>query len=328
MRGRSFDRSAYERTTYGPPIYDKRGVGPPLPPTSSYDRRSGGGGYDKRSKYYRGDPNARASNAERIYSLDDFDEMLAATGKIPPHLVSMYEEMKADCCSPQMVGGHRQRTSDYMYERERKSFDRESLESYEGSNVPQRRRRRSYDSGGMPSDPYGSCDSRDDYHRDRCFMTAEKSRSLRKSLKSLRATGDIDYDQDSEKEYHYRDQRARCDTRSLQRPSQLSTQGGGGASGVGVGPVATLGSQSRIRKSSGSSPWDGDGEFIALTEKIYIYLISLLFIEPPMPGQKVSSSSWKRPSSAADAERRLAESRRAGVKVQTPSGSEDDKDRR
>ncbi|XP_058980454.1 protein disabled isoform X2 [Musca domestica] len=313
VRGRSFDRSAYERTTYGPPIYDKRGVGPPLSSTSSYDRRSAGVsggpgiGYDKRSgKYYRGEPSTRTSNAERIYSLDDFDEMLAATGKIPPHLAAMYEEMKAACCSPQMmVGGHRQRSSDYMYERDRKSFDRESLESYDGSNVPQRRRRRSYDSGGMPSDPYGSCDSRDDYHRERHYMTAEKSRSLRKSLKSLRVTGDIDYEQDSEKEYHYRDQRTRCDTRSLQRPSQLSTQGGSVLPGGTTGP---LGSQSRIRKSSGSSPWDGE--------------------EPPMPGQKVSASSWKRPSSAADSERRLAESRRAAVKGQTPSGSEDDKDRR
>lgn len=265
VRGRSFDRSAYERTTYGPPIYDKRGVGPPLSSTSSYDRRSAGVsggpgiGYDKRSgKYYRGEPSTRTSNAERIYSLDDFDEMLAATGKIPPHLAAMYEEMKAACCSPQMmVGGHRQRSSDYMYERDRKSFDRESLESYDGSNVPQRRRRRSYDSGGMPSDPYGSCDSRDDYHRERHYMTTEKSRSLRKSLKSLRVTGDIDYEQDSEKEYHYRDQRTRCDTRSLQRPSQLSTQGGSVLPGGTTGP---LGSQSRIRKSSGSSPWDGEGK--------------------------------------------------------------------
>ncbi|XP_075163994.1 DAB adaptor protein isoform X2 [Haematobia irritans] len=308
VRGRSFDRSAYERTTYGPPIYDKRGVGPALPPTTAYDRRSGGGsgsiGYDKRSKYYRGEPGVRAPNSEHIYSLDDFDEMLASTGKIPPHLAAMYEEMKADCCSPQM-GGHRQRGPDYMYERDRQSFDRESLESYEGSHVPQRRRRRSYDSGGMPSDPYGSCDSRDDYSRDRGFMTAEKSRSLRKSLKSLRVSGDIDYDQDSEKEYHYREQRGRCDTRSLQRPSQLSTQG----SSVGIGAVNTLGSQTRVRKSSGSSPWDGE--------------------EPPMPGQKVSTSSWKRPTSAADADRRLVETRRSvSVKGQTPSGSEDDKDRR
>ncbi|XP_065359953.1 protein disabled isoform X2 [Calliphora vicina] len=300
-RGRNFERSAYERTTYGPPIYDKRGVGPPLPPTSSYDRRSAGGGvYDKRGKYYRGDSNPRS--AERIYNLDDFDEMLAASGKIPAHLASMYEEMKAECCSPPLPTHRQQRTSDYMYERDRKSFDRESLESYEGSNVVQRRRRRSYDSGGIPSDPYGSCDSRDEYHgRERCVMTADKSRSLRKSLKSLRVTGDIDYDQDSEKEYHYRDQRSRCDTRSLQRPSQLTTQGVGGVV-VGAGG-SVLGSQSRIRKSSGSSPWDGE--------------------EPPLPGQKTTPSSWKRPSSAAEAERR-----RAAVKGQTPSGSDEDKDRR
>lgn len=232
-------------------------MGPSLPPSSNYDRRSAGSSvYEKRGKYYRGDSNPRS--AERIYNLDDFDEMLAASGKIPAHLASMYEEMKAECCSP-TIPTHRQRSSDYMYERDRKSFDRESLESYEGSNVPQRRRRRSYDSGGIPSDPYGSCDSRDEYHgRERCVMTADKSRSLRKSLKSLRVTGDIDYEQDSEKEYHYRDQRSRYDTRSLQRPSQLSTQG------VSSGVIGTagniLGSQNRIRKSSGSSPWDGEGK--------------------------------------------------------------------
>lgn len=257
-RGRNFERAAYERTTYGPPIYDKRGVGPALPPTSSYDRRSAGGGvYDKRSKYYRGDSNPRS--AERIYNLDEFGDVLSASGKIPPHLASMYEEMKGECFSPTMPT-HRQRAADYMYERDRKSFDRESLESYEGSNVPPRRRRRSYDSGGVPSDPYGSCDSREEYHgRERCVMTADKSRSLRKSLKSLRVTGDIDYDQDSEKEYHYRDQRSRCDTRSLQRPSQLSTQGVGGGLGAGSGS-SVMGSQGRIRKSSGSSPWDGEGK--------------------------------------------------------------------
>ena len=265
-RGRAFERSAYERTTYGPPIYDKRSVGPPLPPpTSSYDRRSTGsavGGYDKRGKYYRGDLNSRPSNTERIYNLDDFDEMLAASGKIPPHLASMYEEMKTECCSPPLTSHRSQRTADYMYERDRKSFDRESLESYEGSNVAPRRRRRSYDSGGIPSDPYGSCDSRDEYHgRERCVMSGEKSRSLRKSMKSLRAMGDIDYDQDSEKEYHYRDQRARCDSRSLQRPSQLSTQGGIGSSG-GLTGANIMGSQGRIRKSSGSSPWDGEGKCI------------------------------------------------------------------
>ena len=46
-------------------------------------------------------------------------------------------------------------------------------------------------------------------------------------------------------------------------------------------------------------------------------------IEPPLPGQKSSTSSWKRPSSAAEAERR-----RAAAKGQTPSGSDEDKDRR
>lgn len=230
------------------------------PPSSFHDRRSVSSSYDKRGKYYR-----NSSERAGMYGMDDFDEMLAASGGKLPHHVAMYDEMKpGDCCSPPLPSGashHRQRSREYMYENERRSFDRESLESYEGmpaSVTQQRRRRRSYDSGGMPSDPYGSCDSRDDYYRDRggAFMSAEKTRSLRKSTKSLRVAGDIDYEQDSEKEYH--SQRTRADSRSLQRPSQLtsvniSSNVAGGAS------AAALSSQGRIRKSSGSSPWDGEG---------------------------------------------------------------------
>lgn len=52
-------------------------------------------------------------------------------------------------------------------------------------------------------------------------------------------------------------------------------------------------------------------------------MFDICFVEPPLPGQKSSTSSWKRPSSAAEADRR-----RTVAKGQTPSGSDEDKDRR
>lgn len=145
--------------------------------------------------------------------------------------------------------------ADYMYDRERdrdrdrKSFDRESLESYESAN----RRRRSFGSG---NDVYGSLDSREDYRgerdrdreRDREQM---KTRSLRKPTTTsgkLRISGDIDYEQDSEQDFQQRP-----GVRSLQRPSQL-----GGDVGL---PSSAAGGSQRLRKSSGSSPWDGEGKF-------------------------------------------------------------------
>jgi len=126
----------------------------------------------------------------------------------------------------------RDRDRERERERERKSFDRESVESFESSS----RRRRSFGSGG---DVYGSLDSRDDYReRDREL----KTRSLRKPATSsgkLRVTGDIDYEQDSEQDFQRQ--------RSLQRPSQL-------------GGDVVPGAPQRLRKSSGSSPWDGEGK--------------------------------------------------------------------
>uniref|UniRef100_W8ACH3 Protein disabled n=1 Tax=Ceratitis capitata TaxID=7213 RepID=W8ACH3_CERCA len=287
MRARAFERSAYERTTYGPPVYDKRGVALPPNASSSYDRRSG---YDKRSKYYR-------DYARPNYDFDDYGDRYRDAGtfeKPKSGRRADYENIYDDGRSPLgggggagVIGSYKSRASDYMYDRERKSFDRDSVESYESAT----RRRRSFGSG----DVYGSMESHEDF-RER--YGPEKTRSLRKSIK-LRATGDIDYEQDSESDFH----RTRMgsganimnvtDTRSLQRPNQLNSAGGSSAMGVG---------QTRARKSSGSSPWD----------------------EPPLPGQK----SWKRPSSAADSERRLAESRRVATLGLTPSGSDGEKDRR
>ncbi|XP_016966011.1 protein disabled isoform X3 [Drosophila biarmipes] len=264
-RARSFERAAYERSSYGPPppIYDKRG--------------------QLRSKY-RGDHRDRDRDREREYrdyarpSYDfDYENVYEERGGRSPMAYK-----------PGRGGG------DYLYdrerdrdrERERKSFDRESLESYESAT----RRRRSFGSG---NDVYGSLDSRDDYRgererdreRDREQM---KTRSLRKPTTTsgkLRISGDIDYEQDSEQDFQQR-----AGVRSLQRPSQLGGD-------VVLPSNAVVGPQ-RLRKSSGSSPWDGE--------------------EPALPGQK----SWKRPASAADTERRLAESRRAAALGQTPSDGE------
>lgn len=117
--------------------------------------------------------------------------------------------------------GYGKSRPDYFYEG--KSFDRESNESFESAG----RRRRSFGSG----DVYGSLESREDF-RDR--YTGEKARSLRKGMK-FRSGASCEFEQDSENEVHIgRRAPISLDSRSLQRPV----------------------SGSRIRKSSGSSPWD------------------------------------------------------------------------
>ncbi|KAH8368853.1 hypothetical protein KR200_010301 [Drosophila serrata] len=265
-RARSFERAAYERSSYGPPppIYDKRG--------------------QVRSKY-RGDHRDRDRERDREREYRDY-----ARPSYDFDYENVYEDRGGR--SPMAYKPGRGGV-DYLYDRERdrdrdrerKSFDRESLESYESAT----RRRRSFGSG---NDVYGSLDSRDDYRgererdreRDREQM---KTRSLRKPTTTsgkLRISGDIDYEQDSEQDFQ---QRTAVGRSSLQRPSD------------GVLPSsATVGGPQRLRKSSGSSPWDGE--------------------EPSLPGQK----SWKRPASAAETERRLAESRRAAALGQTPSDGE------
>lgn len=213
MRARSFERSAYERSSYGPPApmyVDKRGQ--PLPRERERERER------ERAKY--------RDREYRDYSRPGYDF----------DYENVYEERRSPMSyksRPEYLY-ERERERDRERERERKSFDRESVESFESST----RRRRSFGSGG---DVYGSLDSRDEYReRDR---EALKTRSLRKPTTSsgkLRvATGDIDYEQDSEQDFQRQ--------RSLQRPSQLG------------GDVVPGGAAQRLRKSSGSSPWDGEG---------------------------------------------------------------------
>ncbi|KAH8303544.1 hypothetical protein KR018_002561 [Drosophila ironensis] len=273
-RARSFERAAYERSSYGPPppIYDKRG--------------------QLRSKY-RGDHRDRDRERDRERDRDREYRDYAR-----PSYDFDYENVYEERGGRSPMAYKPARGAEYMYDRERdrdrdrdrKSFDRESLESYESAS----RRRRSFGSG---NDVYGSLDSRDDYRgererdRDRERDREQlKTRSLRKPTTTsgkLRISGDIDYEQDSEQDFQQRP----GGVRSLQRPSQL------GGDVVLPSTTSTVGPQ-RLRKSSGSSPWDGE--------------------EPALPGQK----SWKRPASAADTERRLAESRRAAALGQTPSDGE------
>ncbi|XP_034136249.1 protein disabled-like isoform X3 [Drosophila guanche] len=283
VRARSFERSAYERSSYGPPMYaDKRGGQPP----------------QLRSKYRGERERDRDREREREREYRDY-----ARPSYDFDYENVYELEQRGGRSPMAykTSGRGAAAGDYMYERERerdrdrKSFDRESLESFESAT----RRRRSFGSG---NDVYGSLDSRDEYRGgvdrergDRGDREREqmKTRSLRKPTTTsgkLRISGDIDYEQDSEQDFQQR-----ASVRSLQRPSQL----GGGDAVLSIGGAGGVGGGSqRLRKSSGSSPWDGE--------------------EPTLPGQK----SWKRPASVAETERRLAESRRAVALGQTPSDGE------
>ncbi|XP_050073184.1 protein disabled [Anopheles maculipalpis] len=171
---RSFDRNAYERSTYGPP-YEKREP-KSLPP--AYDRRDYKG-YDKR-KYYREREPSRGGSGGR-YDYDPYTGDAGYGGRRSDYDDGMYE--------PRPSRDSRA-AREYFYERERKSFDRESNESYDS-----RDRQRSFGSG----DIYGSLDSRAEYRERDRYLSLDKSRSLRRGLRNAgSARLDQDLDQDSE----------------------------------------------------------------------------------------------------------------------------------
>ncbi|XP_059609175.1 protein disabled isoform X2 [Phlebotomus argentipes] len=263
-RARSFDRSSYERSTYGPP-YEKR-------------EHKGGysGRYDKR-KYFGS--YARTGD----YDFEGYDDAEAyemargreAAGKASrKEYVDVFEAVSTGGAFERSSSRDRIKPREYYYDR--KSFDRESGESY--------------DSGcggrfGNRDATYGSLEvMRDDYIDRSRYLSAEKSRSLRKGIR--RSTEDDGYEQDSDGEMGTR---RPGDTRSLQRPPQGS---------------------GRPRKSSGSSPWDGEE------------------VTPTGQTKTASLAAWKRPASASESERRLAESRRMLSHGTTLSGSDGEKDRR
>lgn len=224
-RARSFERASYERSTYGPP-YEKRDPKSNAYALERHGAGSGSGykGYDKR-KYYR----EYARPGYEIGEYDDYDQQQqrAKTGR--KEYDDMYESM------PSFGMRSLKSAKEFYYERDKRSFDRESTESFDSVG----RRRKSFGSGDM----YGSLDSRGrgggagtggggDY-RDR-YMSNERKRSLRKLNKTQRSNEE-EYEQDSDSEIR----RGTADTRSLQR------------------------SGSRPRKSSGSSPWDGEGKHLS-----------------------------------------------------------------
>lgn len=204
-RSRPFDRSYYDRSSFGP--RDPKNI------AYSSERYSYRGGYDKR-KYYGRDYGRPGYD-------DEYDEYeMRAKGR------KNYNDMYESSPAFGSMRAHKPAPKDYYYERsDKRSFDRESLESYDSAG----RRRRSFGSGDM----YGSLDSRgriaDAKER---YMSAERKRSLRKTKKAQRSNEE-EYDPDSDGEESVRRQ---PDTRSLQRTG------------------------ARPRKSSGSSPWDGEGK--------------------------------------------------------------------
>lgn len=287
---RQFERSSYERSTYGPP-YEKREPQPTsLPPYDRKDYKS----YEKR-KYYRDYPRSvgydydgygdEEKSAKKYY--DDYEQQPRTKGRREYDDVYEAGFSRADSGS----GRSHKTSKDYFYEREKRSFDRESNESFDSAG----RRRKSYGSGDM----YGSLDSREEF-RER-YGAAEKNRSLRKTAKPQRSNEEYEQDSDGEIVPVARSRVVPGDSRSLQRPTQVM----------------------RPRKSSGSSPWDGEGNYKKLRTFLFIYPSYLLLDLTPTSSQK----SWKRPASASESDRRLSENRRV-LATNTLPGSDGEKDRR
>lgn len=185
---------------------------------------------------------------------------------------------------------------DYFYEREKHSFDRDSTESFESGG----RRRKSFGSGGDMCGGGGGGGGGGgsvNYRGDR-YSSADRKRSLRKANKQQRSNDD-EYEPDSD----------------------------GDANMHRLPPTETRSLQRRPRKSSGSSPWDGDGEnvdhqmFSIFNSNIYIKSFIVFGLDMTPTGQR----SWKRPASASESERKLAENRRLNAAI---TGSDGEKDRR
>lgn len=257
-RARSFERASYERSTYGPP-YEKRDPKSHAYTSERHGGSSGYKGYDKR-KYCR----EYARPGYEIDEYNDYDQQQqrAKTGR--KEYDDMYESM------PSFGMRSLKSAKEFYYERDKRSFDRESTESYDSVG----RRRKSFGSGDM----YGSLDSRGrsggaaiaggDY-RDR-YMSNERKRSLRKLNKTQRSNEE-EYEPDSDSEVR----RGTVDTRSLQR------------------------SGSRPRKSSGSSPWDGEGSHLSLSLLSLPYLniifhFSLAFRNTSVSKSKIVETAGQR----------------------------------
>lgn len=242
-RPHQFERGSYDRSTYGPP-YEKR--------EDAYDRASFKGNNDKR-RYHRGDYARSPDYDFEMYADDEksrkhayYDEYESRVAKARRDYDAVGYDHSPGYAS--RGGGHKS-AKDYFYERDKRSFDRESTESFDSFT----RRRKSYGSGDM----YGSLDSREEYQeRAPGYLGGEKTRSLRKPPKVEQVYQEYAQDSDGEVVIVSKDRdrrRGELDTRSLQRPPHGS---------------------GRPRKSSGSSPWDGEGKFCI----VFFLLCAELFI--------------------------------------------------
>ena len=179
-RRRSFDRNAYERSTYGPP-YEKR-----EPKSFPYEGRRDFKNYDKRSKYYR--------RNEYDYEYDPYDAPPPPPMGVNRKSRKEFEEYESGA----FERGTRESRSarEYFYHGDRKSFD--SNESYDSGP----RANRSLGSGEIPGN-YGEYRDRERY----------VSRSLRRGPRSR-----AEDEQNSEEE-GAPPRRPSGETGSLQRPS-------------------------------------------------------------------------------------------------------------
>lgn len=209
-RCRSFDRSSYERSTYGPP-YEKR------------DHKSLNN-QEMRREYMK-------SHYEKRKFFMDYNR--------PDYDYGRYDDEFER-------GKMRKDDSDEMYDErgrkleygDRKSFDGESVESYESMGG----RGSANDDG---DDMYGSMDSREDF-RDRYHMAYRSGAS-----RSHRGRASDEYDMESE-------------TESTRRPGSSYSDMRGN----------TRQYREKPRKGSGSSPWDSEGEHLLL----FLSFFRLIFI--------------------------------------------------
>lgn len=199
-------KSAYEKRKYA------RERDYPLPPPSRLP-------YDLRSDY---DPYSQEAKERRAYYEDKYERRRQPD--YPDEVFDRdFDRGSRDSCN---AAGSYTTKRDYFYERggvDKRSFDRESMDSYESAG---NRGRRSFGSDEL----FNSLDNRGGE-----FRGDDKKKSYRKNLRSRPSD---EYDQDSEGEIK---KFAPGETRSLQRPS---------SSGI------------RPSKSSGSSPWDCEGKLV------------------------------------------------------------------
>ncbi|XP_050096756.1 protein disabled isoform X2 [Anopheles aquasalis] len=296
---RSFDRNAYERSTYGPP-YEKREP-KSLPPYDRRDYKSYADGGKR--KYYREREQSRGRSS---YDYDPYAGGDGGYGGGGGRGRVDYEDTYG-------CRGDAREAREYFYDRERKSFDRESNESYDS-----RERRSGFGSGDL----YGSLDSRAEYReqrdrdRDR-YLSLDKGRSLRRGMRNAgSARLDQELDQDSEGDL----------MGGGGMMGGRSSTGGGGIRGPDGGVNSLHRSSQNIGRMGGGKHGHGGPQ-----------QQQQMLMDDDVWGvaAKGAGAPWKRPSSATEQDRRYdggGGGRRSGPSVgvgsSNPIGSDGEKDRR